>query len=72
MTGFSIRTKQTLWITLPSTIAFRLEYVLVYQFYAEITIFFKQEMFDLVPICKMLTLKRLAETDDNMTSKHAK
>ena len=41
VTGFSIRTKQTLWITLPSTIAFRLEYILVYQFYAEITIFFQ-------------------------------
>ena len=31
--------------TLPSTIAFRLEYVLLYQFYAKITTFFDQEKF---------------------------
>ena len=31
--------------TLPSTIAFRLEYVLFYQFYAKITTFFDQERF---------------------------
>ena len=31
--------------TLPSTIVFRLEYVLLYQFYAVITIFFDQETF---------------------------
>ena len=33
--------------TLPSTIAFRLEYVLFYQFYAKMTTFFDQEKFGL-------------------------
>ena len=34
----------------PSTIAFRLEYVLCYQFNAEIATFFNQEIFGSVPI----------------------
>ena len=38
------------WHTLPSTIAFRLEYVLFYQFYAKITTFFYQEPFDTAPL----------------------
>ena len=36
--------------TLPSTIAFRLEYVLFYQFYAKITTFFNQEKFFTTPL----------------------
>ena len=36
--------------TLPSTIAFRLEYVLFYQFYAKITTFFDQEKFATAPL----------------------
>ena len=36
--------------TLLSTIAFRLEYVLFYQFYAKITAFFDQEKFGTVPL----------------------
>ena len=36
--------------TFPSTIAFRLEYVLFYQFYAKITTFFDQEMFGTAPL----------------------
>ena len=35
--------------TLPSTIAFRLEYVLFYQFYAKITTFFDQDKFGTAP-----------------------
>ena len=42
--------------TLPSTIAFRLEYVLFDQFYTEITVFFDQEMFGSV-LFKTLRLK---------------
>ena len=36
--------------TLPSTVAFRLEYVLLYLFYATITTFFDQEKFGTAPI----------------------
>ena len=36
--------------TLPSTIAFRLEYVLFYQFYTKITTFFDQERFGTAPL----------------------
>ena len=36
--------------TLPSTIVFRLEYVLFYQVYAKITRFFDQEKFGTVPL----------------------
>ena len=36
--------------TLPSTIAFGLEYVLFYQFYAKITTFFDQEKFGTAPL----------------------
>ena len=36
--------------TLPSTIAFRLEYVLFYQLYAKITTFFYQETFGTAPL----------------------
>ena len=36
--------------TVPSTIAFRLEYVLFYQFYAKITTFFDQEKFGTAPL----------------------
>ena len=36
--------------TLPSTIAFRLEYVLFYQFYAKITTFVDQEKFGTAPL----------------------
>ena len=57
--------------TLPSTITFRLEYVLFYQIYAEITIFFNQEMFDSVPVydieVKMFCRNRLQH--DVKTSK---
>ena len=53
--------------TLPSTIAFRLEYVLFYQFYAKISTFFDQEQFGTAPF-NTLTSKRLAETDVKMTS----
>ena len=35
--------------TLPSTVAFRLEYVLFYQFYDKITTFFHQEKFGMAP-----------------------
>ena len=46
---------------LPSTIAFRLEYILFYQFYSKITTCFDQEMFGLAPV-QYLASKRLAET----------
>ena len=36
--------------TLPLTIAFKLEYVLFYQFYAKITTFFDQEKFGMAPL----------------------
>ena len=36
--------------TLPSTIAFRLEYVLFYKFYAKTTTFFVQEKFGMAPL----------------------
>ena len=36
--------------TLPSTIAFRREYVWFYQFYAKITTFFDQEKFGTAPL----------------------
>ena len=36
--------------TLPSTVAFRLEYVLFYQFYAKITTVFYQEKFGTAPL----------------------
>ena len=36
--------------TLPSTIVVRLKYVLFYQFYAKITIFFDQEKFGTAPL----------------------
>ena len=54
---FLIRTEQHLWIIflayssfIPSTIAFRLECVLFDQLYAEIAIFFDEEMFGSVAI----------------------
>ena len=55
---------------LPSTIAFRLEYVLFYQFYAKITIFFDHEK-TVRLLSYTLTSKRLAETDMKLTSKMA-
>ena len=67
------------WHTFPSTIAFKLEYALFYQFYAKITVFFfHKEMFSSTP--KTLTSKHLAKKNmskpdfvtsktDNMTSK---
>ena len=58
--------------TLPSTIAFRFEYVLFYQFYTKITTFFDQEKFGTTPLTHTLTLKRLAESDVRMTSRHQK
>ena len=57
--------------TLPSPIAFKLEYVLFYQFCAKITIFFDQES-SIRLLSNTLTLKRLAENDvsaSNMTSR---
>ena len=36
--------------TLPLTIAFRLEYVLFYQFYCKTTTFFNQEKFGTAPL----------------------
>ena len=51
--------------------AFRLEYVLVYQFYAKITTFFNQEKFGRL-LSYTLTSKCLAETDVKMTSKRQK
>ena len=36
--------------TFPSTITYRLEYVLFYQFYAKITTFFDQEKFSTAPL----------------------
>ena len=36
--------------TLPSTIAFRLDYVLFYHFYTKITTFFNQEKFGTAPL----------------------
>ena len=36
--------------TLPLIIAFRLEYVLFYQFYAKITTFFDHEKFGMAPL----------------------
>ena len=55
VTEFSICTEEPLWIlfflhTLPLTVAFRLEYVLFYQFCAKITKFFDQEKFGTAPL----------------------
>ena len=54
VTEFSISTEQPLLILflayLILTIAFRLDFVLFYQFYAEITTFFDQETFGSVPV----------------------
>ena len=51
--------------TLPSTVAFRLEYVFFFfQFYAKITTFFDQEKFGTAPL---LYVGALAETDAKMT-----
>ena len=59
-------------ITLLSTIAFRLEYVLFYHFYAKITIFF----FDKGMLCSApllyVDIEYLVETDMKMTSRHQK
>ena len=57
--------------TLPTTIAFKLEYVLFYQFYAEITTFFNQEMFGSVPI-EDVDVETFGGNDVNMTSEHEK
>ena len=57
--------------TLPSTIAFRLEYVLFYQFYAKITTFFDQEKWVRL-LSYTLTSKRLAETDVKVMSRRQK
>ena len=61
---FSIRPKQPLQILFhacsTSTIAFRLVNVLFYQYYANITVFYNQEMFGLAP--KTMISKCLAET----------
>ena len=57
--------------TLSSIMAFRLEYVLFYQFYAKITTFFNQEKFGRL-LSYTLTSKCLAETDVKMTSKRKK
>ena len=55
--GISTCTEEQLWIffffflhTLLSTIAFRFEYVLFYQFYAKIATFFYQDKFDMAPL----------------------
>ena len=48
--------------TIPLTIAFRLEYVLFYQFYAKVTIFFDEEKFGTAPLL-YVDDKRLAEND---------
>ena len=56
-------------IIIPLTIAFRLEYVLVYQFYPKIT-FFDQEKFGTAPYTFMS--KPLAETNVKKTSRHQK
>ena len=55
--------------TLPSTVTFMLELVLLDQIYTQITKFFGQEMFG---SSKMLTSKRLVENDVNMTSRRKK
>ena len=47
--------------TFPSTIAFRLEYVLFYQFYTKIIVS-DQEMFGSVPLLYVDVAKRLSET----------
>ena len=52
--NFQFAPKNHYWFfflqTLPSTTAFRLEYVLFYQFYTKITTFFNQEKFDMAPL----------------------
>ena len=58
--------------TLFSTIAFRLEYVLFYQFYAKITTFFSIKKCLGWLLSYTLTSKRLAETDMKMTSRCSK
>ena len=53
VTEFSIRTEQPLlilFLAYPFDNAFRLEYVMFYQFYAKITTFFDQEIFGLAPL----------------------
>ena len=57
---------------LTSTIAFWLEYVLFYQFYAEITTFFDKKKCLGWFLYKMLSLNRLAENAISITLKHAK
>ena len=54
--------------SLPSTVAFRLEYVLFYQFYSKITTFFNEEKFGMTPLLQFWR-KHLAETDVKMTSR---
>ena len=54
--------------TLPSTIAFRLEYVLFYQFYAKIITFFDQEKFS-TALLLYDDVERLAESDEKRTSR---
>ena len=62
VTEFSIGTEKPLWIlfTFPSTIAFKLEYALLDQFYAKITKFFIKKC-SVRLLSKTLTSKRLAE-----------
>ena len=57
--------------TLPSTIAFRLEHVLFYQFYAKITTFFDQERFGMAPLL-YVDVETFGETDMKITSRHQK
>ena len=58
--------------TLPSTIVLRLEYVLFYQFYAKITIFFDQEKFGTAPLLYFDVMRCLAETKVKMNSRQKK
>ena len=56
---------------LHSTIAFRLGYVLFYQFYAKITTFFDQKKFGTAPLL-YVDVETLAKTDVKMTSRRQK
>ena len=55
--------------TLFSTIAFRLEYVLFYKFYAKITTFFDQEMFGLAQLL-YVDVKRFGGNDFKTSKSH--
>ena len=75
VTEFSVCTEEPLWIlvlayyTLPSTIAFRLEYVLLYKFCAKITTFFFIKKGSVRLLSSTLTSKRLTENVVKMTSR---